>query len=164
MAQQLFGILQTGIADEGMWRLVGQLLHSAVQMHTAQSYLAGNHIHTQVLIIHVIIDYLHHLFHQLVFWRQVFFYCKLPVALALVASKLVFQSTAHVEQVDDGAAQNVHIEWLHHKGISARLQAGKLVFLSAHRCKQNHRNVVGVHIVLNLGTERVSVHLWHHDV
>ena len=63
VGQQLFGILQTGIADEGMWCLVGQLLHSAVQMHTAQSYFSGNHIHTQVLIIHVIIDYLHHLFH-----------------------------------------------------------------------------------------------------
>ena len=32
VAQQLFGILQTGIADESMWRLVGQFLHSAVQM------------------------------------------------------------------------------------------------------------------------------------
>jgi hypothetical protein len=121
-------------------------------------------IHTQVLIIHVIIDYLHHLFHQLVFWRKCFFYRNLLVALSLVAHKLVFQSTAHVEQVDDGAAQNVHIERLHHKGISARLQAGQLVFLSAHRCKQNHWNVVGVHIVLNLGTERIAVHLWHHDV
>ena len=100
VGQQLFGILQTGIADEGMWCLVGQLLHSAVQMHTTQSYFAGNHIHTQVLIIHIIIDYLHHLFHQLVFWRKGFFYRNLPVALSLVAHKLVFQSTAHVEQVD----------------------------------------------------------------
>ena len=131
VGQQLFGILQTGIADEGMWCLVGQLLHSAVQMHTAQSYFAGNHIHTQVLIIHVIIDYLHHLFHQLVFWRKGFFYRNLPVALSLVAHKLVFQSTAHVEQVDDGATQNVHIERLHHIGIGTRLQTGQLVFLSA---------------------------------
>ena len=35
--------------------------------------------------------------YQMVFWRQVFFYRELPVALSLVAHKLVFQSTAHVE-------------------------------------------------------------------
>ena len=37
VGQQLFDILQTGIADEGMWCLVGQLLHSAGQVHTAPS-------------------------------------------------------------------------------------------------------------------------------
>ena len=70
---------------------VGQLLHSAVQMHTAQSYFVGNHIHTQVLIIHIIIDYLHHLFHQLVFWRQVFFYRELPVARLSLPINLFFK-------------------------------------------------------------------------
>ncbi len=68
------------------------------------------------------------------------------VVLAFIARKLVAQSTAHGEQVDDGAAQNVHIERLQHIGIGTGLQSFQLVFLSALCCKQDHRHMVGVDV------------------
>ena len=103
-----------------MWRLIGQLLHLAVQVHATDAHLLGYHIDTQVGIADVLVNHLHHALHQCIIWSL-----NLPLLhlllLTLVARKLIFQCAAHGEQVDDGAAQDVHIEWLQYVGIGTGL-------------------------------------------
>ena len=103
-----------------MWRLIGQLFHLAVQVHATDAHLLCNHVHTQVGIVDVFVDYLHHPLHQGIVWC-LHFYLLYLVILAFIARELVAQSAAHGEQVDDVAAQDVHIEWLQYVGIGTGL-------------------------------------------
>ena len=52
--QQLGCLLQSNVADEAVWSLVGQLLHLAMQVHSADAHLLGYHIDTQVGIADVL--------------------------------------------------------------------------------------------------------------
>ena len=75
------------------WRLIGQLLHLAVQVHATDAHLLCNQVHTQVGIVDVFVDYLHHPLHQGIVWC-LHFYLLYLVILAFIARELVAQSAA----------------------------------------------------------------------
>ena len=67
--------------------------HLDVYKRQAQSYFAGNHIHTQVLIIHIIIDYLHHLFHQPVSYTHLNMKKKNGMKVALASTVMLLMAS-----------------------------------------------------------------------
>ena len=134
-----------------------------MQVHSADAHLLGYHIDTQVGITDVLVNHLHHALHQCIIWSL-----NLPLfhllLLTLFARKLIFQRAAHGEQVDDGAAQDVHVEWFQNVGICSGLQTFQLVFFSTLGGEQDDRHIVGIDICLQLGAEGGSVHFRHHHV
>ena len=143
--EQFGCLLQSDVADEAVRRLIGQFLHLAVQVYTTDAHLLCYHVHTQVGIVDVFVDNLHYPLHQGIV-RCLHFYLFYLVILAFIARKLIAQSAAHGEQVDDVAVQNVHVERLQNVGIGTGLQSFQLVFLTALGCEQDDRHIVGVDV------------------
>ena len=56
-----------------------------------------------------------------------------------------------MDEVDDGSAQDVQVEGLHHVGIGSHLQSLELVFVAALGSQQDDGYVVGGWIALDLG-------------
>ena len=89
--QQLGCLLQSDVADEAVRSLVGQLLHLAMQVHSADAHLLGYHVYTQVGIADVLVNHLHHALHQCIIWSL-----NLPLFHLLLLTLFAQIGRAHV--------------------------------------------------------------------
>ena len=124
ISQQLGSFLQADVADEVVRGLSRKILHLAMDMHTADTYLIGYHIDAQVGIVQILVDAIHDAVEELLVGRLHAYLVDLLLQF-VVALILQPQQTVAVDEIDDGAAQDVHIEWLDDVGIGTRPKASR---------------------------------------
>ncbi len=66
LRQQLCRLFQSDVPDKIPCGLVGQFFQFTVQVHAANAYLGGNHLHGEVRVTQVFVDDPHDSFHQFV--------------------------------------------------------------------------------------------------
>ena len=135
-------LLQSDIADEVVRCLTGQLLHLSVQVDAAETYLFGNGIDAEVGIADVLVDDLHDTFEQLLVRRLHLDLVDLFFEL-VVASVLQAEHLMGMDQIDDGTAQDIHIEGLGDVGVGTHFQSFELVLVTALGCEQDDGDVPG---------------------
>ena len=140
-----------------------QFLHLAMQVYTADTHLLGYHVDAQVGVVQVLVDGLHHALQQFLVGRLHLYVLHLFLQ-AFRLAELLPEQLAGIHQVDDGAAQYIHVERLDDIGVSPRLETLQLVFVAVLGSQQDDGYVVGLRIRLQLRAEGVAVHLGHHDV
>ena len=69
-----------------------------------------------------------------------------------------------MDEINDGASQNVHIEGFHDVGVGTHLETFQLVLITALGSEQDDGDVVGSGIALDFLTHGGAVHLGHHDI
>ena len=142
ISQQLGSFLQADVADEVVRGLSRKILHLAMDMHTADTYLIGYHIDAQVGIVQILVDAIHDAVEELLVGRLHAYLVDLLLQF-VVALILQPQQTVAVDEIDDGAAQDVHIEWLDDVGIGTRLQSFELVLIAALGGEQDDGDDIG---------------------
>ena len=69
-----------------------------------------------------------------------------------------------VQQIGNGATQDIHIKRLDDIGIGTRLQSFELILIAVLRCQQDNGDEVGIGVHLQLRAELVTIHLRHHYI
>ena len=74
------------------------------------------------------------------------------------------QGSRPLYQVDDGLAENVHVEWLDDVGVGTRGESSQTIFVHTH-CRQHHYgHMAGGEVRAQAHAERIAIHVWHHHV
>ena len=82
LRQQFCRLFQSDVPDKIPCGLVGQLFLFTVQVHAANAYLGGNHLHGEVRVAQVFVDDPHDSFHQFVIGGLYFYWLYLiPLGL-----------------------------------------------------------------------------------
>ena len=163
VCQQVRRLFQSQVTDKVVRCLVRQLLHLTVEVYTTDSHLVGNHVHAKVGVVDILVDHVHHALQQLLVGRLHLHLFHLTL-LTLVTGVLKAHHLASLSQVDDGAAQDLHVERLHQESIGTRLKTLQTIFVAVLGGEQHHGDMVGVHVCLDARAERVSIHLRHHHI
>ena len=132
-------------------------------MHSAQSHLLGNSVDAKVGIVHIGINHLHHLLHQFVVGSlhiKVFD----VLFLGFHTLHLVAHHVSRCHEIEQGALQDVQVEWFHDICVGTCFQSLQLFFVARFCRQQHHWNHVCADIVLQFGTQSVTIHNRHHDV
>ena len=143
--------------------LSGQFLHLTMQVDATDAHFLGNVIDTQFGIADVLVDDLHDTLHEFVV-RRLDLYIVHFLFQVVVATVFQPQHLVGVDEIDDSAAQDVHVERFDDIGIGTGLQSFQLVFFTVLGGEQDDWHVAGGGIGLYLRTECVAIHLRHHDV
>lgn len=112
-------------------------------------------LHTEVGVTQVLVDDVHDAFHQCFVWRLNFQLLNL-VILALLSREFVTQCAAYREDVQDGTAQDVHVERFHYICVCTSRKTLQLILLTAFGSQEYHWDVIGVQITFNLGAQCVA--------
>lgn len=145
ISQQLGSFLQADVADEVVGGLPREVLHLTVDVDTADTYLIGYHIDAQVGVVQILVDAIHDAVEEFLVGRLHAYLVDLLLQF-VVALILQPQQTVAVDEIDDGAAQDVHIEWLDDVGIGTRLQSFELVFIAALGGEQDDGDDIGARV------------------
>ena len=69
-----------------------------------------------------------------------------------------------MDEVDDGASQNIHVEGFQKISVGPRLKTLQTVLVTALGSKQDDRNMTRRRTALNLRTHGIAIHFRHHDI
>ena len=163
IAQEFGSLAQTGILDKVAWGLAGQFLHLAVQMHTTQSDLVGNKLHTQFGIRQVLVHHLHDAVHQSFVGRLQLDVIHL-VGLFGTAVELTLHAVAVGEHRHHHLLEHVDVEGFRQIPVGTHIQSFQTVLVGAKGSKQKHGDITGIDVFLDVLTELYAVHYRHHHI
>ena len=64
VCQESCSLFQSHVLDKVAWSLSCQILHLTIEMHTTDAHLVCHQFDRQFWIVHILVDDLHHTFHQ----------------------------------------------------------------------------------------------------